>query len=112
MTFHLIFLKNELHIVPVRPEQEMAFFQQHGQRILASGESVPEVLRIFNELPVISTTAAERCRLLPEVQLQTAFQHDDATAEADRSAAEAFEMSTDRQILPLDPVDAVRAAPM
>jgi len=53
MTFHLIYLKNELHIVPVKPEQEMAFFQQHGQRILASGESIPEVLRIFNALPVI-----------------------------------------------------------
>jgi hypothetical protein len=33
--------------------QDMAFFQQHGLRILASGESVPEVLRIFNALPVI-----------------------------------------------------------
>ncbi len=53
MTFHLIFLKNELHIVPVRPEQEMAFFQQHGQRILASGDTITEVLRIFNALPVI-----------------------------------------------------------
>jgi hypothetical protein len=53
MTFHLIFLKNELHIVPVRPEQEIAFFQQHGQRILASGDSISEVLRIFNSLPVI-----------------------------------------------------------
>jgi hypothetical protein len=53
MTFHLTFLKNELHIVPVRPEQEMAFFQQHGQRILASGESIAEVLRIFNALPII-----------------------------------------------------------
>jgi len=39
--------------VPVKPEQEMAFFQQHGQRILASGESIHEVLRIFNALPVI-----------------------------------------------------------
>ena len=53
MTFHLIFLKNELHIVPVRPEQEIAFFQQHGKRILASGDSIAEVLRIFNALPVI-----------------------------------------------------------
>jgi hypothetical protein len=53
MTFFLIFLKNELHVVPVRPEQEIAFFQLHGQRILASGDSIPEVLRIFNALPVI-----------------------------------------------------------
>jgi hypothetical protein len=53
MTFHLIFLKNVLHIVPVRPEQEIDFFQLHGQRILTSGESIPEVLRIFNSLPVI-----------------------------------------------------------
>jgi len=53
MTFHLIFLKNELHIVAVKPEQEMTFFQQHGQRILASGDSIPEVLQIFNALPVI-----------------------------------------------------------
>jgi hypothetical protein len=49
----IFYLKNKLHIVPVRPEQEMAFFQQHGQRILASGESISEVLRIFNALPVI-----------------------------------------------------------
>jgi hypothetical protein len=53
MTFYLIFLKNELHVVPVRPEQEIAFFQLHGQRILASGDCIPEVLRKFNALPVI-----------------------------------------------------------
>ena len=53
MAFPLIFLKNELHIVPVKPEQEMAFFQLHGQRILASGDSIPEVLRTFNALPMI-----------------------------------------------------------
>ena len=45
--------KNELHIVPVTPEQEMDLFQQHGQRILASGDSIQEVLRIFNALPLI-----------------------------------------------------------
>jgi hypothetical protein len=34
MTFYLIFPKNELHVVPVRPKQEIVFFQLHGQRIL------------------------------------------------------------------------------
>ena len=53
MTFYLIFQKNELHIVPVKLEQEMALFQIHGQRILASGDSIPEVLQKFNSLPVI-----------------------------------------------------------
>ncbi len=53
MTFYLIKKENELHIVPVQPEQQIAFFRLHGQRILATGDSIAEVLRIFNELPVI-----------------------------------------------------------
>ncbi len=42
-----------IRLLYVRSEQEMAFFQQHGQLILASGDSIVEVLRIFNALPVI-----------------------------------------------------------
>ena len=53
MAYYLIFKKNKLHIVPVKTEQEMEFFQLYGQHILASGETIREVLRIFNELPLI-----------------------------------------------------------
>ena len=51
--YYMIFLKNELHVVPVTPEHEIGFFQLHGQHILASGETIPEVLRNFHALPLI-----------------------------------------------------------
>ena len=51
--YYLIFIKNELHVVPVGPDQEISFFQLHGQRILASGETIPEVLRNFHDVPLI-----------------------------------------------------------
>ena len=51
--YYLIFHKNELHVVPARPEQAIAFFQLHGQHILASGETIAEVLRNFHALPLI-----------------------------------------------------------
>ena len=53
MTFYIIKKGNELHIASVLPEKELEFFQLYGQRILAAGESIPAVLRAFNELPVI-----------------------------------------------------------
>ena len=51
--YYLIFLLNELHIVLVAPEQEIGFFQLHGQHILAAGETIPAVLRNFHDLPLI-----------------------------------------------------------
>jgi hypothetical protein len=59
MTYYMILLKNELHVVPVQPEEDIDFFQLHGQRILASGDCIPEVLRKFNALPVIFDTTAK-----------------------------------------------------
>ena len=74
----------------------MAFFQLHGQRILASGSSIAEVLRIFNTLPVVMTMVTDCSFLFQEVLLQTAFQHKNTPAEVDRSPSETFEMGTDR----------------
>ncbi len=53
MTYYMILLKDELHIVPVQSEEEINFFQLYGKKILASGDCIPEVLRKFNALPVI-----------------------------------------------------------
>jgi hypothetical protein len=53
MTVYLIKEENELHIYQVQPEQEAAFQLKYGSQILMSGENILEVLRKFDELPVI-----------------------------------------------------------
>jgi hypothetical protein len=49
----LIHQENELRLIPVMPEQEIEFFLQFSLQILASGEAILEVLRIFDEMPLI-----------------------------------------------------------
>jgi len=58
MTYYMVLIKNELHVVPVTAEEEINFFQLHGQRILSSGDCIPEVLRKFNAMPVIFDTTS------------------------------------------------------
>jgi hypothetical protein len=53
MTIYLIKRENELHLCQVRPEQEATFQQKYGQQILMSGDTIQDVLRKFNEMPVI-----------------------------------------------------------
>jgi hypothetical protein len=53
MTVYLIKKENELQIHQIWPEQEVGFLALHGDKILMSGESIIEVLRAFDELPVI-----------------------------------------------------------
>jgi hypothetical protein len=53
MTVYLIKEKEELQIHSIRPDQEGKSLALYGDKILLSGETVTEVLRKFNELPVI-----------------------------------------------------------
>jgi hypothetical protein len=53
MTIYLIKQENALHIFQVLPEQETTFQQKYGQQILMSGDTIRDVLRKFNEMPVI-----------------------------------------------------------
>jgi len=53
MTYYLIYQEKELRLIPVRPEQEEYFCQHYAHRILASGESPLEVLRVFDALPLV-----------------------------------------------------------
>jgi hypothetical protein len=53
MTYYLIYQEKELRLIPVRQELEDAFCQRYSQRILASGDSPLEVLRTFDDLPLV-----------------------------------------------------------
>jgi hypothetical protein len=53
MTIYLINEEGQLRIVPVLPIQENEFQKKYNQRVLTSGESVQEVLRKYDEIPVI-----------------------------------------------------------
>ena len=53
MTIYLIHEESELHMVRILPEQEAAFLEKYAQRILVSRDTVREVLRKFDEMPVI-----------------------------------------------------------
>ena len=53
MLYFLIKKGNELHIAPVLQKDEGTFRLLYAQQILVEGESVPDVLRQFDELPLI-----------------------------------------------------------
>jgi hypothetical protein len=53
MTVCLIKEKDEIQIHEIRPDQEIRLLALYGDKILLWGNSVPEVLRRFNELPVV-----------------------------------------------------------
>jgi hypothetical protein len=53
MTVYLIKEKEELQIHQIRPDQEIKFLALYGDKILLSGETITEVLRKFDALPVI-----------------------------------------------------------
>ena len=53
MRIYLIIQDHELHIFPVRPEQEHSFREWYGPRILMVGDNIPEVLRAFDEMPLV-----------------------------------------------------------
>jgi hypothetical protein len=53
MTVYLIKKENELQIHQIQPDQEIGFLALNGDKILLKGDSVKEVLRAFDELPVV-----------------------------------------------------------
>ena len=53
MLYFLIKKGNELHILRVHPREEVTFRLIYDQQILSEGSSVQEVLRQFDELPLI-----------------------------------------------------------
>ena len=53
MKYYLIHQENELQVIPVMPEREIDFLLEYSQQILVSGETIREVLRAFDEMPLI-----------------------------------------------------------
>ena len=53
MKYYLIFQQHELHLYRVDAEKQAAFLKQYWLQILASGSSILEVLKTFDELPLI-----------------------------------------------------------
>ena len=53
MKYYLIHLEEQLQVIPVTPKQEIDFLLQYSQQILASGETIREVLQAFHELPLV-----------------------------------------------------------
>jgi hypothetical protein len=53
MTVYLIKKENELQIHQIRPDQEVRFLALHGDKILMTGDTIIDVLRKFDELPVV-----------------------------------------------------------
>ena len=53
MRYFLINKKNELHVVPVLPENEAIFRLLYEEQIIVEGETIFNVLAIFDELPLI-----------------------------------------------------------
>jgi hypothetical protein len=53
MLYFLIKKGNELHVMRVHPKDEVLFRLFYAQLILVEGNSIQDVLRQFDELPVI-----------------------------------------------------------
>ena len=53
MNYYLIHRDEQLQVIPVTPEQEIDFLLQYSLQILASGETIREVLQVFHELPLV-----------------------------------------------------------
>ncbi len=46
-------LTDQLQPIPVASEKQIEFILQYAQQIIVSGESTQEVLRAFQEMPLI-----------------------------------------------------------
>jgi hypothetical protein len=57
MKYYLIHQENELRMIPVTPEREIEFLLEYSQQVLVSGETIREVLRAFDEMPLIFCNA-------------------------------------------------------
>jgi hypothetical protein len=53
MTVYLIKEKEELQVHQVQPDREVAFLAEKGDKILLWGDSIVDVLRKFEELPIV-----------------------------------------------------------
>lgn len=53
MTYYLIYREKELRLIAIEPAHEELFCEANAHRILASGDSILEVLRVFEALPLI-----------------------------------------------------------
>lgn len=54
MKYYMIIERNELHIIPVTTDWDESFRILYDGFILFSGDNIPEVLRVFDEMPVIT----------------------------------------------------------
>jgi hypothetical protein len=53
MTVYLIKEKEELQVHQVQPDREVTFLAEKGDKILLWGDSIVDVLRKFEELPIV-----------------------------------------------------------
>jgi hypothetical protein len=53
MTTYIVKENNDLHIYQSREDQQAAFLQEYGEKILFEGDSIQDVLLQFNRFPVI-----------------------------------------------------------
>jgi len=53
MLYFLLKKGNELHVMRVHPKDEVLFRLLYDQQILVEGNSVQDVLRQFDELPIV-----------------------------------------------------------
>jgi hypothetical protein len=52
MKVYIIHAENELQIITVQPDQEVVFQAIYRDKIIVEGESIPEAMRKFHELPM------------------------------------------------------------
>jgi hypothetical protein len=50
---YIIKSESELQIITVQPEKESSFLQGCGGRVIVAGDSIPDALAKFNELPLV-----------------------------------------------------------
>ena len=53
MLYFLVKKGNELHVMPVLPAEEELFRLLHHEYILVEGTSLQDVLRQFDEMPLV-----------------------------------------------------------
>ena len=53
MKYYLIHREEQLQVISVTAEQEIDFLLQFSQQVLASGETIRDVLQAFHELPLV-----------------------------------------------------------
>lgn len=55
MKYYIIINQNELQVIHVSSQQEIAFIARYGGQIIVCGDNITDVLVKFNELPLAIT---------------------------------------------------------